>query len=74
VIIGTNHFTSIAAAEDYYRSQGFQEPRQEVRRKLAEGEIAIGPPKLESPEERLSVDSVEGRYNIIVLEEGREQP
>lgn len=69
MIIGTNHFVSLRAAEEYYKSQGYEEPRKEVRQKLADGEITLGPPVLEEPEiERLSIDPVEGRYKIIVSE------
>jgi len=66
--IGTNHFVSVAAAENYYASQGFQQPKQEVRRKIAEQLIVIGPPKVEEGIETLSIDFVEGRYNITISE------
>lgn len=40
---GTAHFVSLSAAIRYYRPYGTD--ADEVRRKLADGEIAIGEPK-----------------------------
>lgn len=64
--IGTNHFVSHLAAENYYVSQGECSPREAfniVARKVHEGFIVIGEPKLKAGQ-TLGVDTVEGRYFI----------
>jgi hypothetical protein len=43
---GTSHFESLAAAEKYYRCYGVT--KDNVGRKIAEGEIHIGKPELKS--------------------------
>lgn len=59
---GTSHFVSRRAAERYY-SATEADPAGAVARKLADGEIHIGPPALK-PDQRLSVIPGEGRYQI----------
>jgi hypothetical protein len=62
---GTCHFTTKAAAIRYYSNyNGYNRGnRIEVERKIAEGEIYIGPPTLK-PGETLSVIPGEDRYAI----------
>jgi len=64
--IGTNHFISFQAACDYYASYG--DTRADVERKLRDGEIHIGQPRLKPDEHLITVDH-DWRY-AIVLEEG----
>jgi hypothetical protein len=64
--IGTNHFVSLVAAQRYYVSQGecsHIEAVAIVNRKVYEGFIGIGEPRLK-PGQTLGVDTVEGRYFI----------
>lgn len=56
---GTAHFHSRQAADDYYALQGFDS--DDVGRKLAVGEIFIGPPMVYRGA-KLSL--VEGRYFV----------
>lgn len=60
---GTSYFTSRRAAERYYSGPVWDDPKDVVTRKLAEGEIHIGKPPLK-PGQRLSVIPSEGRYQI----------
>lgn len=59
--VGTSNFISVEKAVIYYSLYGF--PREEVRRKLAEGEIAIGAPVVNRGE-KVVLDS-DGRYHIL---------
>lgn len=55
--IGTNHFVSRLAADQYYRSMGYDNADDLVE----DGTIAIGPPALNA-NETLRIDQSEGRY------------
>lgn len=58
---GTSHFVDIASAVRYYKTYGFS--RDDVLRKIGQGEIAIGPP--ETPlGSYLTLDRPEGRYFV----------
>ncbi len=59
--IGTSHFKNRAAAIEYYRKQ--QCDTAEVYRKIADGEIHLGPPNV-SRGYRLRLDS-DGRYELV---------
>jgi hypothetical protein len=60
---GTSYFVSKAAAVRYYTPYGYDNPREAVERKLAEGEIHIGKPEIKDGQRLLVVD--EGtRYAI----------
>ena len=43
MLIGTSHFVSLMDAIRYYRPYGFD--ASDVERKIADGEIHIGPPE-----------------------------
>jgi hypothetical protein len=62
LIVGTCHFVSNTAARDYYRPYG--ETAATVARKIADGEIKIGPPATK-PGERLGTTDGGCRYTII---------
>ncbi len=55
-ITGTSHFKSKDSAIRYYGAD-----RAEIERKIAYGEISIGPPKYDAEKFTLSKNS-EGRY------------
>lgn len=60
-IIGTSHFPSFTKACDYYKGQRLDEltpaeVEREIRRKIADGEIHIGPPVLNVGERLVWVD------------------
>lgn len=59
--VGTAHFVTLAHAVAYYRPYGFD--RSDVQRKLAEGEIFIGPPVLKAGERLVLTDNGQ-RYAI----------
>lgn len=63
---GTCNFESFSAAKEWYRpyNQGLSEIglEKEIKRKIAEGEIEIGPPNLK-PGQFLRTS--EGRYQIM---------
>lgn len=61
ITVGTSHFRSRDAAVAYYSAYGFD--GHEVDKKIAEGEIAIGPPALK-PGETLSTIDLNRRYAI----------
>lgn len=61
ITVGTNHFRSRDAAVAYYSAYGFDGP--EVDRKIAEGDIVIGPPALK-PGETLSTIDLNRRYAV----------
>jgi hypothetical protein len=63
ITTGTAHFESLAAAVRYYRPYGFENTAATVARKLAEGEIFIGPPALKAGQ-TLSLNREEGRYFV----------
>lgn len=58
---GNCHFVSLQAAYFYYAEYG--QGWKAVRRKLAEKEIAIGPPKVQ-PGQRLTIIDAGKRYAI----------
>lgn len=58
---GTNHFVSFQKAVIYYSTCGC--PREQVERKLQDGEIAIGVPKV-TPKQKVILHPIEGRYLI----------
>jgi hypothetical protein len=60
--IGTSHFISYKAAIKYYKDYHYEDTKAAVDRKLAEGEIHIGPPRIR-PGELLTVND-EARYII----------
>lgn len=60
---GTAHFISRDAAIRYYREYGYDDTAAEVDRKLADGEIYIGPPELK-PGQRLARIDAGTRYAI----------
>lgn len=60
--IGTPYFASIAAAQAYYRPYG--NDARDVNEKIAAGEIHIGKPSTCEPDERVVLDTREGRYFI----------
>lgn len=60
-LTGTNCFTDVGAAIDYYYVYGFS--RGDVLEKINEGEIQIGAPKAK-PGEKVRRNSREGRYYI----------
>lgn len=59
---GTPYFISITAARQYYRPYHYEDTAAAVTRKLATGEIHIGPPPLK-PGQTAAPDQ-EGRYII----------
>jgi hypothetical protein len=59
--IGTCHFISLSKAEAYYLPYNGKGNRDEVKRKIQDGEISIGPPKYDAEKYSLSVNN-EGRY------------
>lgn len=59
---GTSHFRDKRAALRYYRAYG--NDSAEVERKLAEGEIFLGPPTNTPAGSRVRIDPAEGRYFI----------
>lgn len=62
--IGTNHFRSKRAAEDYYANQeGEGDVVQVVRQKIEDGEIVIGRPHLNDGETCRLIDDGT-RYEI----------
>lgn len=66
MITGTHHFISKWAAECYYKKQfnlSKQELRAEIERKIAYGEIKIGPPQIKNGQKLLK-NKEEGRYFI----------
>jgi hypothetical protein len=63
---GTNHFISKHAASCFYKKQIRCSPielRAEIERKIAYGEISIGPPKIKKGE-KLFKNKKEGRFFI----------
>jgi len=62
MIIGTCHFVDKQAAIRYYSDYPYDDPSKTVERKLREGEIKLGPPRLGRGERRFLND--EGRYCI----------
>jgi hypothetical protein len=58
---GTSYFTSLSAAVRYYKAYGYD--KSDVQRKIREGEIHIGKPKLK-PGERLGTTDGGKRYTI----------
>jgi len=60
--IGTNHFVSFQAACDYYSTYG--DTKADVERKLRDGEIHIGQPRLKDGEHLITVDH-DWRYAVI---------
>jgi len=60
--LGTCYFLNLAAAYRYYKSQ--ESDGDEVRRKLKDGEIKIGPPPLKK-DERFFLD--DGQYFIQII-------
>jgi hypothetical protein len=60
-ITGTSHFDMLRDAVRYYRVYGFN--RVEVEQKIKDGEIHLGPPKINEGERyRLDIDN---RYIVI---------
>lgn len=64
--VGTCHFASWRTAMQYYRGYTDGPVYDFVNRKLRDGEIKIGPPKVKKGE-RLSLNS-EGRYIVEVIQ------
>ena len=65
MIIGTCHFVNRRFAMRYYRAYNYaNDVSQVVDRKLKEGEIKLGPPKIKSDERTFIND--EGRFCIEV--------
>lgn len=62
--IGTNNFVSISAATRYYSSQG--DDRREIEKKINEGRILFGTPKVPYGQS-VRIHPSEGRYYIIVI-------
>lgn len=62
-ITGTNHFVSLRHAERYYDDYQYDDVRKTVQRKVKEGEIAIGPPKLK-PGQKLFLTDNGRRYAV----------
>jgi hypothetical protein len=58
-IYGTSHFVSMNAAVVYYRDYGFD--LEDVRRKLIDGEIHIGPPTVKSGERLFLINKINVR-------------
>ena len=54
---GTGYFVSKAAAITYYRPYHYEDVVEAVNRKLADGEIHIGPPPLEPGETLVIIDN-----------------
>jgi hypothetical protein len=63
ITVGTSHFVSRAAAVAYYRDYGYDDTGAAVDRKLAEGEIHIGPPTLK-PGQTLGTTDGGRRYTV----------
>lgn len=61
--IGTSHFPTFNAACEYYREYG--ESSRDVTRKVASGEIHIGPPLDLKPHQRLILIDNHLRYAIV---------
>lgn len=63
MIYGTSYFASTTDAYMYYKPYGYDDLRETVDRKIAEGEIHIGAPA--TPKNgRVFLNSQEGRYFI----------
>ena len=58
---GTSHFVSFQRAVLYYSAYGC--PREQVEKKLQDGEITIGVPQV-TPKQRVILHPTEGRYLI----------
>ena len=58
---GTSHFVSLQRAVLYYSAYGY--PREQVEKKLQDGEITIGVPQV-TPKQRVILHPTEGRYYI----------
>ncbi len=61
---GTSHFTSLVAAIRYYKDYGYDNAKEAVKRKIREGEIHIGRPKLKAGQSLATTDGGK-RYEII---------
>lgn len=73
IVTGTCHFVSRRAAITYYARQG--DDADEVRKKLDEGAIHLGPPNVK-PHQKWRVNH-QGRYEITELaseESSTDQP
>ena len=65
IYTGTNHFVNVRKANEYYKNEMMltvKEARNEVKRKIEDGEIQIGKPSIYSTE-KLYING-EGRYVI----------
>lgn len=62
MIVGTSHFVSLRCALSYYAEYGVG--KAGVTRKIAEGEIHLGPPTLKTGETIRLVDQ-NRRYAVI---------
>ena len=65
MMTGTCYFVSLIKAEEYYKVYGFS--KQDVKRKLQEGEIKVGLPPLKQGENLVVIDGGT-RYAIQVDE------
>lgn len=55
--IGTSHFVSRRHAIRYYKDYHYENTAEAVDRKLSEGEIHIGPPKIQKTEHLELIDN-----------------
>lgn len=60
--MGTPYFPTMGHAVKYYADQGFTP--KDVADKVVDGEIFIGKPTTCEPDERIVLDTREGRYFI----------
>lgn len=67
IIIGTPYFENVERARDYY--VGYHISENDVDKKIKNGEIFIGKPKLKTGE-RLLLNKEEGRYFIETIKKG----
>lgn len=61
---GTSYFKSMNHAFEYYRPYGYSSLTDAVTRKLEEGEIHIGMPKLK--EDETGIYDKDGRFEVTV--------
>lgn len=66
MIIGTSHFVSFESAVRYYKDYPYRSIRAAVMRKIYDGEISLGKPKLKKGE-RLSLIDGGLRYAITTV-------
>ena len=54
--IGTSYFTDLAAAVSYYSGYAYEDAAETVQRKIRDGEIHLGQPRIKPGERLITVD------------------